>query len=83
MALLHTGDRICASCGGMNGHHRPACSGDDSIEVIHVYSRRQAIEDGILVDCEQAPMGEMRHPASEVAAGDDRYRISSLRVANR
>ena len=22
MALLHTGDRICASCGGMNGRHQ-------------------------------------------------------------
>jgi hypothetical protein len=60
MALLHTGDRICASCGGLNDHHQPACSGDDSIEVIHLYSRRQEIEDGILVDCEQAPMAEMR-----------------------
>jgi hypothetical protein len=60
MALLHTGDRICASCGSINGRHRPTCSVDDSIEVIHVYSRQQAIEDGILVDCEQAPMGEMR-----------------------
>ena len=60
MALLHTGDRICASCGGMNGRHRPACSGDESVEVISVYTRRQAIDDGILVDCEQAPIGEMR-----------------------
>jgi hypothetical protein len=59
MALLYTGDRICASCGAINGKHRPGCIGDDSIEVIHVYSRRQAIEDGVLVDCEQAPMGEM------------------------
>ena len=57
MALLHTGDRICASCGGMNGRHRPACSGDESVEVISVYGRQQAIEDGILVDCEQTPMG--------------------------
>ena len=30
MALLHTGDRICASCGGMNGKHRPGCIGDES-----------------------------------------------------
>ena len=83
MALLHTGDRICASCGGMNGRHQPACTGDESVEVISVYTRQQAIEDGILVDCEQAPMGEMRTPASEVAACDDRHSISSLRVANR
>ena len=41
MALLYTGDRICASCGRMNGRAQPACSGDDSIEVIHVYSSRR------------------------------------------
>ena len=39
MALLQTGDRICASCGGINGCHQPACSGDESVEVISVYSR--------------------------------------------
>ena len=60
MALLHTGDRICASCGAISGKHRPGCIGDDTVEVISVYGRLQAIEDGILVDCEQAPMGEMR-----------------------
>ena len=60
MTLLNTGDRICASCGGINGRHEPACTGDESVEVISVYTRQQAIEDGILVDCEQAPMGEMR-----------------------
>ena len=78
MALLLTGDRICASCGGMNGHHQPACSGGNSIEVIHAYSRRQAIEDGILVDCEQAPMGEMRRqlmkwPLAMTATAFHRY----------
>ena len=51
MALLHTGDRICASCGGINGRHQPTCIGDESVEVISVYTRQQAIEDGILVDC--------------------------------
>ena len=60
MALLYTGDRICASCGTINGKHRPGCIRDDTVEVISVYGRKQAIEDGILVDCEQAPMGEMR-----------------------
>ena len=78
MALLHTGDRICASCGGMNGRHRPACSGDESIDVINVYTRRQAIDDGILVDCEQAPMGEMRRqlmkwPLAMTATAFHRY----------
>ena len=60
MALLQTGDCICASCGGTNGHHQPTCTGDEPVEVISVYSRQHAIEDGILVDCEQAPMGQMR-----------------------
>jgi len=49
MALLHTGDRICASCGGMNGRHEPARTGDESVEVISVYTRRQAIEEGDLL----------------------------------
>ena len=78
MALLHTGDRICASCGGMNGRHQPACTGDESVEVISVYTRQQAIEDGILVDCEQAPMGEMRRqlmkwPLAMTATAFHRY----------
>ncbi len=34
MALLHTGDRICASCGSINGHHWPGCTDGDSVEVI-------------------------------------------------
>ena len=78
MALLHTGDRICASCGGINGRHRAGCSGDESIDVINVYSRQQAIEDGILVDCEQAPMGDMRRqllksPLAMTATAFHRY----------
>ena len=78
MALLHTGDRICASCGGMNGQHRPGCIGDESVEVISVYTRQQAIDDGILVDCEQAPMGEMRRqlmkwPLAMTATAFHRY----------
>ena len=78
MTLLHTGDRICASCGGMNGRHRAACSGDESIDVLNVYTRRQAIDDGILVDCEQAPMGEMRRqlmkwPLAMTATAFHRY----------
>jgi hypothetical protein len=78
MALLHTGDRICASCGGTNGKHRPGCIGDESVEVISVYTRRQAIDDGILVDCEQSPMGEMRRqlmkwPLAVTATAFHRY----------
>jgi Family of unknown function (DUF6573) len=78
MALLHTGDRICASCGGMIGKHRPGCIGDDIVEVISVYTRQQAIDDGILVDCEQSPMGEMRRqlmkwPLAMTATAFHRY----------
>ena len=78
MALLQTGDRICSSCGGTNGRHQPACSGGESVEVISVYTRQQAIEDGILVDCEQAPMGEMRRqlmkwPLAMTATAFHRY----------
>src|ERR1017187_639392 len=78
MALLHTGDRICASCGGINGKHLPGCIGDDTVEVISIYGREQAIEDGILVDCEQAPMVEMRRqllkwPLAMTAAAFHRY----------
>ena len=46
MALLHTGERICAPCGGITGRHRTACSGDESVGVISVYTRQQAIEEG-------------------------------------
>ena len=60
MAQLHAGDRICSSCGGLNGQHQAPCAGGESIEVISVYTRREAIADGVLVDCEQEPMGEMR-----------------------
>jgi hypothetical protein len=44
MGLLHKGDRICASCGGMKGKHRPGCIGDDTVEVISIFGRQQAIE---------------------------------------
>ena len=78
MALLQTGARICASCGGVNGKHRPGCIADDTVDVISVYTRQQAIEDGILVDCEQAPMGEMRRqltkwPLAMTATAFHRY----------
>jgi len=62
----------------MNGRHGATCSGDESIDVLNVYSRRQAIEDGILVDCEQAPMGEMcrqlmKWPLAMTATAFHRY----------
>jgi len=45
MALLHTGDRICASCGGMNNRHQPICTADEVVEVISVYTRQQGTEE--------------------------------------
>lgn len=39
MALIRTGDRICSSCRGINGHHQAACTGDEAVEVISVYGR--------------------------------------------
>ena len=46
--------------------------------MISVYTRQQAIEDGILVDCEQAPMVEMRRqlmkwPLAMTATAFHRY----------
>jgi len=78
MAQLHTGDHICPSCGGINSQHRPACAGGEPIEVISVYTRQQGIEDGILVDCEQEPMGGMRRqvmkwPLAMTATAFHRY----------
>ena len=50
----------------------------DHITYIATYTRQQAIEDGILVDCEQAPMGEMRRqlmkwPLAMTATAFHRY----------
>jgi hypothetical protein len=50
----------------------------DHITYIATYTRRQAIEDGILVDCEQAPMGEtrrqlMKWPLAMTATAFHRY----------
>ena len=46
MALLQTGDRICTSCAGMNDRHQPARTGDESVGVISVCARQQAIREG-------------------------------------
>ena len=59
MSQLHAGDRICGSCGGVNGRHRPACANDDPVEVITVYTLKQAIEDGVLARCNQPPMHDL------------------------
>jgi hypothetical protein len=59
MSRLKAGDRVCASCGGINDHHRSHCASDNPVKVISVYTRKQAIADGVLVDCSQPPMGEL------------------------
>ena len=78
MTQLDAGDRICSSCGGLNGQHRALCAGGESIEVISVYTRREAIADGVLVDCEQEPLGGMRRqvmkwPLAMTATAFNRY----------
>ena len=57
---VREGDRVCLQCGGVNGHN-PGCSaGSDQVfKVISAYSRAQAIEDGVLVDCTQPPFDEL------------------------
>lgn len=58
------GDKVCLKCGGINGHNQ-GCPGDNDqvFEVISAYSRAQAIEDGVLVDCGQAPFDELNRAA--------------------
>jgi hypothetical protein len=58
------GDKVCLNCGGVNGH-KPGCSGesDQVFEIVSTYSRAQAIEDGVLVDCSQAPFDELNRSA--------------------
>ncbi len=58
------GDKVCLECGAVNGHGE-GCSGneDQVFEVLSVYSRAQAIEDGVLVDCGQPPFGQLNQRA--------------------
>ena len=49
MAILNEGDRVCYGCGGVN-EHSASCAAQDVAEVISVYTRAQALEDGVLVD---------------------------------
>lgn len=57
---VNQGDRVCLKCGGVNGHDITCTGGDDQVfEVISAYSRAQAIADGVLVDCSQAPFDQI------------------------
>lgn len=62
--LIQEGDRVCLKCGGVNGHEA-GCSGerDQEFEVISAYGRKQAIEDGVLVDCTQPPLDALNRDA--------------------
>ena len=46
MAILKEGDSVCYGCGGVN-EHSPSCTAQDVAEVISVYTRAQALEDGV------------------------------------
>src|SRR5579862_6351953 len=58
------GDKVCFECGGVN-EHKDGCSGhrDQEFAVLSVYSRNQAISDGVLVDCTQPPFDELNQNA--------------------
>src|SRR5437762_6486162 len=58
--MVLTGDVVCMECGGIN-EHKPGCSTQEDLEftVLSVYSRKQAILDGVLVDCTQPPFDEL------------------------
>jgi hypothetical protein len=49
MAILKEGDMVCYDCGRVN-EHSPNCKAQDVAEVLSVYTRAQAFEDGVLVD---------------------------------
>jgi hypothetical protein len=61
---VREGDKVCLKCGGINGHI-DGCSADNDLvlEVVSTYSRAQAIEDGVLVDCSEAPFDELNRAA--------------------
>jgi len=78
MSQLKAGDCVCASCGGINGRHRALCVRDSPVEVISVYTRKQAIADGVLVDCDQPPMRDvccqlLKWPLAMTATAFNRY----------
>jgi hypothetical protein len=61
---VREGDKVCLQCGGINGHNPDCSAGSDQVfEVISTYSRAQAIEDGVLVDCGQPPFNELNRRA--------------------
>jgi hypothetical protein len=73
MAILKQGDMVCYDCGGVN-EHSPNCKAQDVAEVLSVYKRAQALEDGVLVDVsETAKEAGIRFPAALTAAVYGQY----------
>jgi hypothetical protein len=67
MAILKEGDMVCYDCGRVN-EHSPNCKAQDVAEVLSVYTRAQALEDGVLVDVsETAKEGGIRFPVALTA----------------
>lgn len=62
------GDKLCYTCGGVNEHTQPLCDGA-MMELISVYTRAQAIEDGVLVDCSQEPFGQLNREVGMATPG--------------
>jgi hypothetical protein len=62
--MVSTGDVVCLECDGIN-EHKPGCSSqeDQEFTVLSVYSRKQAVDDGVLVDCAQPPFDELNRQA--------------------
>ena len=53
MAILKEDDMVCYDCGRVN-QHSPNCKAQDVAEVLSVYTRAQALKDGVLVDVSAA-----------------------------
>ena len=73
MAILKEGDSVCYGCGGVN-EHSANCTAQDVAEVISVYTRAQALEDGVLVDVsEMAKEAGIKFPVALTATVYGQY----------
>jgi hypothetical protein len=73
MAILKEGDMVCYDCGRLN-EHSPNCNAQDVAEVLSVYTRAQALEDGVLVDVsETAKEVGIKFPVSLTATIWEQY----------
>jgi hypothetical protein len=73
MAILKEGDMVCYDCGRVN-EHSPNCKAQDVAEVLSVYTRAQALEDGVLVDVSgTAKEAGIRFPVALTATVYEKY----------